>query len=407
MSDHHEKPPKTRLTTFITRGIIVLTIIMFFVAFHPLGTIIFTPFPEDEVVVGVSLELEGEMAEFGIEYQRGIELAIEDINDNGGVRGVPVRAKYYDNKGNCTLAQEQFKEIRDLGIPVVIGAVSSTVTLCMAPYAEEYGIVLISPSATSPSLSDYNKYVYRTVSSDIYLGAGMVKIAAIKKSTPRVMIINVDSSYGNSIKKAFIDEANISYPAMRIVSTVSVPDSDIVNSTEIVEIMKNTSPDSVLLIVNPTQAVKIMLEAQKQGLRPAWFGTDTTTTNQIPREVGEYAEGMIGFAQARKISDPTYQMHYDEMFNVPMMIRDSIYGYDTMMVVAQAIENSGYTANGITQGLDLIRNIALTGSIVFDENGDAYPSYDVTRLENGKWVDLPWKEIFTFDEKAAAISSYH
>lgn len=112
MSDHHEKPPKTRLTTFITRGIIVLTIIMFFVAFHPLGTIIFTPFPEDEVVVGVSLELEGEMAEFGIEYQRGIELAIEDINDNGGVRGVPVRAKYYDNKGNCTLAQEQFKEIR-------------------------------------------------------------------------------------------------------------------------------------------------------------------------------------------------------------------------------------------------------------------------------------------------------
>lgn len=407
MSDHHEKPPKTRLTQCITYVIIVFMVIMFFIAFHPLGTIIFTDFPKDEVVVGVSLELEGEMAEFGIEYQRGIELAIEDINDNGGIRGVPVRAKYYDNKGNCTLAVEQFKDIRDLGIPVVIGAVSSTVTLAMAPYAEEYGVVLISPSATSPSLSDYNKYVYRTVSSDIYLGAGMVKIAAVKKSTPRVMIINVDSSYGDSIKKAFMKEAKISYPAMRIVSTVSVPDSDIVNSTEIIDEMKSTSPDSVLLIVNPSQAVKIMLKAKEQGLHPAWFGTDTTTTNQIPREVGEYANGMIGFAQARKISDPTYEQNYVEKFKVPMMIRDSIYGYDTMMVVTQAIENNGYAADGITQGLDLIRNIALTGSIVFDENGDAYPSYDVTRLENGKWIDLPWKEIFTFDKKAAAITSYH
>ncbi len=90
-----------------------------------------------------------------------------------------------------------------------------------------------------------------------------------------------------------------------------------------------------------------------------------------------------------------------------MMTRDSIYGYDTMIVVSQAIENNGYTADGIKEGLNLIRHVGLTGTIVFDEKGDAYPSYDVMRLQNGKWVDLPWKEVLTFEKKAAAISSAH
>lgn len=78
---------------------------MFIIAFHPFGTIITSDFPENEVVVAVSLPFEGEMAEFGVEYMRGIELAIEDINNAGGIRGVPVRAEYYDNKGNVTLAK--------------------------------------------------------------------------------------------------------------------------------------------------------------------------------------------------------------------------------------------------------------------------------------------------------------
>ena len=407
MSGHHEKPPKTKASTFITWGIIILTILMFIIAFHPFGTLIEGNFPGDEVIVAVSLPFEGEMAEFGVEYMRGIELAVEDINDEGGIRGVPLKVEYYDNKGNITLAKAQFAEIRDRGIPVVIGALSSTVTLALAPYAESYEIILISPSATSASLSAYGNYVYRTVSSDLYLGAGMAKIVAGQNNTQNVMMISLDTSYGKSLKYAFITEANTSYPDMHIVSDISVPDSDSVNITEIITEMKNTDPDSVLLIINPSQGVEIMLAAEKEGLDPAWFGSDTLTNRQVPLEVGEYSEDLIGFSQARRISDPSYEEHYIETFGEEMMTRDSIYGYDTMIVVSQAIENSGYTADGIQDGLDLIRHVGLTGTIVFDEKGDAYPSYDVMRLENGKWVDLAWKEILTFEKKAASISSSH
>jgi len=407
MSSHHEKPPKTKASTFITWGIIILTILMFIIAFHPFGTLIESYFPEDEVVVAVSLPFEGEMAEFGVEYMRGIELAVEDINADGGIRGAPLKVEYYDNKGNITLAIEQFKEISESGVPVVIGALSSTVTLALAPYAESYEIILISPSATSTTLSAYGNYVYRTVSSDLYLGAGMAKIVAGQNNTQNVMLISLDTSYGKSLKYAFITEANTSYPDMQIVSAISVPDSDTVNITEIITAMKNTDPDSVLLIVNPSQAVEIMLAAEKEGLDPAWFGSDTLTNRQVPLEVGEYSEGLIGFSQARRISDPSYEEHYIETFGEALMVRDSIYGYETMIVVSEAIENSGYKAGGIQEGLDLIRHVGLTGSIVFDEKGDAYPSYDVMRLENGEWVDLAWKEILTFEKKAASITSSH
>ncbi len=407
MSHHHEKPPKTKATKFITIGLIILTVIMFIVAFHPFGTIITTPFPKNEVVIAVSMPFEGEMAEFGIEYLRGIELAVEDINDEGGIRGVPIRVEYYNNKGNVTLAKAQFKKIKELGIPVVIGALTSTVTLALAPYAESYEIVLISPSATSASLSAYGNYVYRTVSSDIYLGAGMAKIIGGRNETQNVMLISLDNSYGRSLKSSFLNEANSEYPDMHIVSSISVPDSNTVNTTEIIAEMKNTNPQSVLMIVNPSQCIEIMKAAEKEGLDPTWFGSDMVTNQQVPLEVGEYSEDLIGFSQARRISDPLYEEHYLERFGEEMKTRDSIYGYDTMIVVSQAIEHNGYTADGIREGLDLIRHVGLTGTIVFDEKGDAYPSYDVMRLQNGKWVDLPWREVLTFEKKAAAISSGH
>ncbi len=150
-----------------------------------------------------------------------------------------------------------------------------------------------------------------------------------------------------------------------------------------------------------------MLAAEKEGLDPTWFGSDMVTNQQVPLEVGEYSEGLIGFSQARRISDPLYEEDYLERFGEEMMTRGSIYGYDTIIVVSQGIENSGYTADVIREGLDLIRHVGLTGTIVFDGKGDAYPSYDVMRLQNGKWVDLPWREVLTFEKKAAAISSAH
>jgi branched-chain amino acid transport system substrate-binding protein len=401
MSGHEEKPPKTKADIYITSAIFILLIILFIAAFHPFGTFLAEDFPKDEVVVAASLPFEGEMAEFGIEYQRGIDLAADDINKNGGIRGVPLKVVYYDNKGNKTLAIEQFKEIRDQGIPVVIGALSSTVTLALAPYAETYEILLVSPAATSASLSAYKNYVYRTVSSDIYLGAGMAKIVAGKNSTQDIMILCVDTSYGKSLKSAFINEVNASYSGMHIVSTIMVPDSDKINATEIIEEMKKTNPESVLLIINPSQAVTIMKEAEKEGLDPQWYGSDTITNRQIPEEVGKYADGLIGFSQARRISDPTYEEKYVEKYGEQFIVRDSIYGYDTMMVIAEAIENSGYTADGIIDALSGIRYVGLTGAIVFDESGDAYPSYDVMKLENGVWDDIEWKEILSFDSKSS------
>ncbi len=160
MSSHHEKPPQTKAAKYITWGIIILTILMFIIAFHPFGTIINSDFPDDEVVVAVSLPFEGDMAVFGVEYMRGIKLTVEDINKEGGIRGVPLRVEYYDNKGNVTLAKAQFKEIKERGIPVVIGALTRTVTLALAPYVESYEIVLISPSATSADLSAYGTSSY-------------------------------------------------------------------------------------------------------------------------------------------------------------------------------------------------------------------------------------------------------
>ena len=62
------------------------------------------------------------------------------------------------------------------------------------------------------------------------------------------------------------------------------------------------------------------------------------------------------------------------------------YGYDTMHVVAEAIEKGGYDAEDISDALREIRYHGVCGAKKFDENGDVPPAYDLWKAENAKWV---------------------
>ena len=80
-----------------------------------------------------------------------------------------------------------------------------------------------------------------------------------------------------------------------------------------------------------------------------------------------------------------------------MTIQDSIYGYDAMMMVAEVIGSYGYEPEQIRDGLREIRYVGLSGAVVFDENGDRYPVYDVMQVRDGEWVVLPWNEVMSFE----------
>ena len=104
----------------------------------------------EPIVIGSILRLSLGASD-GVPAKRGIEFAVEEINAAGGINGRPLEVIYEDSKDDATHSVNAATKLISVdNVPVIIGPMMSGNTLAVAPIAEENGIVLISPNATSP-----------------------------------------------------------------------------------------------------------------------------------------------------------------------------------------------------------------------------------------------------------------
>ena len=387
--EHHIGLPKKG--TIIMIAILVILVNLLFVSVGE--------YPEDnEIRVAVLLPFSGGMEEFGIEYARGVEIAVEELNGHVLPGGRKYVVEYFDTESDTLSLLNTFLEIYNEGYPVVIGPMTSTETLAVAKYAEVLGVVLLSPGATSDELTKYSDYVFRTVSSDRYLGLGLGKIVGGNEAFEKIMILHTDDSYGTGLAELFVEEL-LKYhkePEAVVKIPLETYETDF-DMDAFVEQMKEINPDAVFAITpNSASFVELMKKTDAAGLHPQWLVTDNSASSEVASS-GEFAEGVIAAVPSKKGSDVTYAGRYEDKFNTQMKIQDSIYGYDAMMMISEAVNSRGYTAEQIRDGLRDIRYVGLSGAIVFDENGDRYPVYDVMQVRDGEWVVLPWNEIMSFE----------
>lgn len=403
MSGSHERPPRTKYTLILDLAILSVVVILFVIAFHPLGPDQSGTFPKDEVVVAAVLPLEGPLQEFGLRYKEGMEMAVEDVNAAGGIRGVPLRIEYMDNKGDPNVSVSLMYQIHDLGIPAVIGAIGSSNSLAMAPYADMLEIVMLSPGSTTTALTAY-KDVFRTVASDQYQGGGIARILENLADTDTVMVVYLDDSYGKSLLYSFMQEIE-EYSDKTVVSVLGINESDEFDLDTVMESMIAEKPDVVVLMVYPDQGIRIMQATKEAGLDPVWFGSDAMTSSDIPAQVGSYAEGFVGFTQAHKLTIPSFARRYMEEYNGPSISFPVSYGYDAVVLLATCIQDGGYSYEGISDALRNIRHVGICGPRVFDVNGDVQPAYDLVMLQNGTWETLKWNQVMNYDY--VRVSDHH
>ncbi len=395
MSGNHERPPRTKYTLILDLAILSIVIILFVITFHPFGPDSSEPFPKDEVVIAAALSMEGPLQEFGLHYKEGIEMAVADVNAAGGIRGVPLRIEYLDDKGDPNVSISLMYQIHDLGIPVAIGAIGSSNSLAMAPYADMLDIVMLSPGSTTAALTAY-KDVFRTVSSDIYQGGGMVKVLENLEDADTVMVIYLDDLYGKSLEYSFMHEIE-EYSNKTVISAIAINENTSFALDRVMDSMISGNPDVVVLMVYPEQGVRIMQAAEAAGLDPVWFGSDTMTSSDVPAQIGSYAEGLVGFTQAHKLTVPSFAQRYADEYNGSSLSFPVSYGYDAVVLLATCIQEGGYSYDGISHALRNIRHVGICGPRVFDENGDVQPAYDMVVLQNGTWETLKWNQILSYD----------
>ena len=345
-----------------------------------------------EYKIGVVGPFTGEGATYGAAMKKGIDLAIEEINANGGVNKTKLAAVYRDSKLDAKEGISSFRYLATAEkVPIVLGDAASSVSLAIAPVANESKVVLFSSISTADALKDAGDYFFRNVPPN----SNQAKTAAyfikdyLKKNNVALLYVNKD--YGVNMDKVFTEFfSNI---GGTVISHNSYePDQNDFRS--VLSKVKEGNPDIIYIPGEYQGNALILRQARTMGIDATFISGDGAYSPKLIQIAGDAAEGFYCTLMSMPKSDQSPEVAkffkmYKEKYNEDVDVY-SAYSYDAVNMVAQAIKDGGYTGEGIKNALYNITYNGITGTTKFDKNGEVDKPYSIYVVKGGKFTLLPW-----------------
>ena len=348
---------------------------------------------EPEVIkIGWIGPLTGDAAYYGEMVKDGTELAVEEINQNGGINGAKVRVIYEDDQLDPKRGTSAFTKLAKIEkIPVVIQAAGSGVMLAEAPLAEKNKVVLISPTCSNDKIKYAGDYIFRIWPSDAYQGKVLADFVykTLRAKTTSVLYIN--NEYGEGLKNEFVKE--FKKLGGKIVS-IDFFNQGATDFRTLLTKIKRNLPPVVCLASQYKESALILKQAKEMGIETQLIGGDGNFAPELIKLSGGAAEGMIvsNMHWDPNSEDPLVS-HFVTKFKNRYGKQPEVYtaaGYDCLKVVAEAIKRGGYTADEIKNALYTIKGFkGVTGEITFDKYGEVVgKKYDFFQVKKGRFVKI-------------------
>lgn len=340
-----------------------------------------------EIKIGAILPLTGENAMYGESAKRAIDLAVEEINTAGGIKGSKIRVIYEDDQALPDKGVSAFQKLITVDkVPVVIGAMPSSVTLAIAPIAEKNKVVLFSPASSNPKITESGDYIFRNDVSDVFEGSKMAEDVRQKLGFKKVAVLYINNDYGVGIKDVFIKRFEELGGKILDIETFEQGATDF--RTQLTKI-KQDNPEAVY-IVGYKEQIQILKQYKELGIKAQILGTIMLEDPEIIQKVGDAAEGAIFTYRAY---DPKSEQK--EVKEFVKNFKDK-YGlepdnwaaqsYDALKIVALAIERGGYNSEEIKNALYRIKNFpGVSGLTSFDEHGDVIKPLKLKIIRSGEF----------------------
>ncbi|HEV7873383.1 MAG TPA: ABC transporter substrate-binding protein, partial [Enterovirga sp.] len=250
---------------------------------------------KDPVRIGAIEILTGPNNRYGIAIQRGLDLAVEDVNKAGGVLGGrPIAITYEDSAGNKDQAINAARKLlgRDK-VPLIIGPTLSNEMFAVGPVANERKVPIVGTSTTATGITAIGPYVFRTSLPE----ADVIPVT-IKKAQAKFGIKKVAVMYGNddAFTKSGYDvfKDALAKAGIETLATETFGGKDTDFSAQLTKI-KGLNPDAIVVSALVEAAAGIELQARQLGIDKKVFfiGGNGFNSPKLGSIAGEAADGTL------------------------------------------------------------------------------------------------------------------
>lgn len=300
----------------------------------------------DDTKVGILMDITGPIASFIPPLQNAANLAVKHVNEGGGLldgQAIPV---FGDTTGSSQGAVDAAGKLINIeNVPIIMGALMSGTTIASAEAAAiPAGVVQISPTATSPAMTDIkdNDLLFRIVPSDNFQGKVLAKMV-LDEGITKVAVTFVNNDYGVGIGKTFVD----AYKAAggEVVAEVKHEEKKNSYRSELATLSKAGGEALVVVAYAGDSGGKIVKQAIEGGLFTRFIGTDGLRDEALIADIGAEALATSFFSAPTSPADNPYQtkLHdlYTAEYNEPADKPFVDQTYDATFLAMLAIEKAG------------------------------------------------------------------
>jgi ABC-type branched-subunit amino acid transport system substrate-binding protein len=344
----------------------------------------------ETVKIGAAFALSGSIAVYGEGFKKCVDLAVEEINARGGIKGRKVEIVYEDNKSNpkdCVSAVRKLITVDK--VPVLFGPAGSSNFMAAAPVAQESKVVMLSAQGTAEKLTQAGPYIFRIIPSNAKQGQRLAKLA-FDLGYRRLPVMYVNNDWGLDLKDGFVN----SFKQMGGVVTDIIPFDEKKTDyrTELLRANRE-NPKAIVNLTYINEGAVQFKQAFETGIKTQWLCGSAARAPKMVELAGKAAEGVMGTYPSvpqdtaeHKAFKAAYQKKYGDD-KIPIF---GDYNYDMVHLTARAIEKGGYTAEGIRAALPETSKgyRGVTGDKTFDENrGMEHADIGIWIVKEGKIED--------------------
>jgi branched-chain amino acid transport system substrate-binding protein len=365
--------------------------------------------------IGALMPMTGDLQAYGEADVTGVQFAVKQINDAGGVNGEDVEVVVADTQTRPQAGVDAAQKLINVdGVHAIVGALSSGVTIPVArTVTSREGVAQISNASTSPTITglDDSGSLYRTVPSDAFQGVALAKLVK-EKGLSEVGVLYVNNDYGQGLADAFVEafEGNVKTPIAFEQGQASYRGE--------LQRAKGINTQALVVIGYPESGSVILRQALEGGFFTRFVFTDGMKAPEIIERIGaQYLNGAFGTVpqsadtEGLRVFREAYTAEYGEMPGKPYY--DT--AYDAAFVLALAAQKAGSNDSGAIR--DNLRDVATppgetilpgqwekavklladgqdinyegaSGSVDFDENGDVPGTIGHWEIQDGEIVDV-------------------
>lgn len=345
----------------------------------------------------------GAAAIYGNAAKNGAQIAIDEINEAGGINGAKIEYRFEDDQNDAEKSVNAYNTLKDWGMQILYGTVTTAPCIGVADMTAQDNLFQITPSASSTDVIKGKTNVFQVCFTDPNQGTASAQYIDEHKLASKIGIIYDSSNpYSSGIEENFVKEAETR--GLEIVSEEAFTADSKTDFQTQLQKAQSAGAELIFLPIYYQEASIILQQANTMGYAPTFFGVDgmdgILTVENFDTSLAEGVMLLTPFAaDAQDDATVSFVTKYKEQFDGETPNQFAADGYDAIYAIKAAIEQAGVTPDMSASDICDALKTAMTeitvqgltgdeGGLKWSETGEVNKSPKAVVIENGVYVGM-------------------